>query len=241
MCFLIVSQAPGRHRGTRLYPSKSRLSRRFPGQFASAGLAGSSHRVSAADWKGLGSRRQAAWTSLWKIVESAGTEPHGQPARCSLHRQDPKIQLIRKPLAEIHHDDSLSWKNLQQRALERPQTELDGCSRHRDAAQRAQLAHPKTEVAITQSNFGQFQADSGSNALPGHRRLGCQRIALSSKGNITDPVTARQYFVEMPFDPDEIKRQVEPVPTGQRGWQQRVNHATKYRRARSEFGIRNSE
>ena len=62
-----------------------------------------------------------------------------------------------------------------------------------------------------------------------YHHFGGQRIALSLEGNITDPVTARQQFVEMPFDTDEIKRQVEPVPTGQRRWQQRVDHATKYR------------
>ena len=139
------------------------------------------------------------------------------------------MELFRKPLAEIDYDDSLSGKDLQQRALERMQTELDRCSRHRYATQRTQPAHPKTEVPVTQSNLGQLQTDTGGNAFPGYRRLDRQRIALSSEGQITDRVAARQQVVEMPFDADEIQRQVKPIPTGQRKRQQRVDHATKYR------------
>ncbi len=154
------------------------------------------------------------------------------------------MELFRKPLAEIDYDDSLAGKDPQQRALERLQTELDRCSRHRYAAQRTQPAHPKTEVPVTQSNLRQLQADTGGNAFPGHRRLDRQRIALSSEGQITDRVAARQPIVEMPLNADEIQRQVEPVPTNQRKRQQGVDHATKYRVAaglNSEFGIRNSE
>jgi hypothetical protein len=47
----------------------------------------------------------------------------------------------------------------------------------------------------------------------------------------------------MPFNTDEIQRQVEPIPTNQRKRQRRVDHATKYTPAEelnSEFGIRNA-
>ena len=126
------------------------------------------------------------------------------------------MELFRKPLAKIDDDDPLTGKDPQQRAFKRAQSKLDGCSRHRYAAKRAQLAHPKTEMAVPKPDFSQLQADASGYAFPGHRRLHSQRITLSSEGQITDGVTARQQLVEMPFDASKIQRQVEPVPTGQR-------------------------
>jgi len=54
------------------------------------------------------------------------------------------MELFGKPLAEVDDDDPLTWEDPQQRAFERAQSKLDGCSRYRYAAKRAQLAHPKT-------------------------------------------------------------------------------------------------
>ena len=188
------------------------------------------HLVSGLEWGGgsIGIGGQKLGGPSWEIRERPGPEPHVEAARRSLNRQHFEDQLLGQPLSEIDDHDSMARKHPQKWAAECAERELDSGPRHWDADQRTELAHPEPDMAVTQSDLRQLETDAGRNALPHHRHLCGQRIALTLEREVPEIVAGRQQLVEMPLDQPEIEGQVEPIPTGKRG-RQKIFHDRKYR------------
>ena len=145
-----------------------------------------------------------------------------------LNRQNLETQLLRQPLPQISDHDSITWKHPQYRILESLKGEYDCGSRHQDATQRTNLAHPKPDVAVSQPDLRHLETDSNRDTFPDNGHLGGERIALPPERKIPEFLARRKKLVEEPLHTIKIECQVKPIPTGER-WRKQIGHGVSIR------------
>jgi hypothetical protein len=198
------------------------------------------HRVSELVGGSIGVSGQKSGAPSREIRERPGSEPHVEASACPLNRQNLESQLLRQPAPQIGDHNPITREHIQDRVVEGLKGECDSSPRHRDTTQRADLPHPKTDVAVSQPDLRQLEAEPGSNALPDDGHLGSEGIALSPERKIPESIPYCEKLVEEPFHSIQIEGQMEPIPAGKRGRQQ-IGHGVSIgpRIRNSELGIRN--
>lgn len=96
------------------------------------------------------------------------------------------------------------------------ESESDGGARHRNATQSTNLPQPKSEVAVSQSDFCHLETDPGRNTFPDHGHLGRECVTLSPQRKITEFIARRYGLVEVPLDMIKVEYQMKAIPTGER-------------------------
>ena len=105
------------------------------------------------------------------------------------------------------------------------------------AAEGAQPAHPKTEVAVPQPDLGQLETDPSRDILPHDRGLGGEGVTLTRESEVPKLFAARQKLVEVALQQRQVEHQMETVPASQRGGEDVVHDMSIGERREAGFSF----